>query len=145
MAKKGSRLREFEKNNRVLDITNTQQERQKKKSTGKKVKTGNPSEQGKKPLNLVKLVGIGVSLVFVMVVAISIKNIYDLKVRESALLDKHQELLKIEETLKLELENVNSDAYIEEQARKELKLIKGNELIFHFSDEPMKKDSKKDD
>jgi cell division protein FtsB len=41
----------------------------------------------------------------------------------------------MKEELTLQLENVNSDEYIEEQARKELKLMKGNELIFYFTED----------
>lgn len=165
MAKKGNRLRSFEKNNRTLDISSAQEERQKKRKSGKgkKIKTqqksavlsavpadgaegaenagGRSSEQrgglaaGKKRLNLFRLAGFALSLIFIIIVGMSVKNIYDLKEREQALMDRHEELLHMKEELTLQLENVNSDEYIEEQARRELKLIKGNELIFYFTED----------
>lgn len=57
------------------------------------------------------------------------------------MLDKQAELKNLKEELTMELENVNSDEYIEAQARKSLKLVKGNELIFFFSEDDT--DSKK--
>ena len=71
----------------------------------------------------------------------SVKNIFDLKAKEDVLLDKQAELKNLKEELTMELENVNSDEYIEAQARKSLKLVKGNELIFFFSEDDT--DSKK--
>ena len=59
MAKKGNRLREFEKNHRVLDISTAQAERQKKrvKTKEKKVQENN---DGKKKIRIswVKITGL---------------------------------------------------------------------------------------
>lgn len=43
---------------------------------------------------------------------------------------RQEELLNEKENLTEELENINSDDYIERMARKDLKLIKNNELLF---------------
>ena len=68
-------------------------------------------------------------------VVMSVKNIFDLKEEERALKQRNEELIQLREELLMELNNVNSREYIEEQARKELKLVKGNELIFYFPDD----------
>ena len=142
MAKKGSRLREFEKNHRVLDITTAQQERQKKKSTRKpqeeKRTDTDTAESGNKKkcrVSWVRVIGLAVCVVFLLVVGISVKNIYDLKAREADLQKENQKLEQMKEELTVELENVNTDEYIEEKARRELKLIRPNELVFYFPDD----------
>ena len=142
MAKKGSRLREFEKNHRVLDITTAQQERQKKKSTRKlqeekrtDTDTAESGNKKKRSVSWVRVIGLAVCVVFLLVVGISVKNIYDLKAREADLQKENQKLEQMKEELTVELENVNTDEYIEEKARRELKLIRPNELVFYFPDD----------
>lgn len=137
MAKKGSRLREFEKNHRVLDITSAQKERQKKKSSRKPQEEKNEDTANKKKCRVswVRVIGLAVCAVFLLVVGISVKNIYDLKDREADLQKENQKLEQIKEELTVELENVNTDEYIEEKARRELKLIRPNELVFYFPDD----------
>lgn len=137
MAKKGSRLREFEKNHRVLDITSAQKERQKKKSSRKPQEEKNEDTANKKKrrVSWVRVIGLAVCAVFLLVVGISVKNIYDLKDREADLQKENQKLEQIKEELTVELENVNTDEYIEEKARRELKLIRPNELVFYFPDD----------
>lgn len=98
-------------------------------------KAAQGAAQGKGRSRLVRLAGLGISLIFIFIVGMSVKNIYDLKEQEAAVMDRHEELLQMKEELTLQLENVNSDEFIEEQARRELKLIKGNELIFYFTEE----------
>lgn len=140
MAKKGNRLREFEKTHRVLDISSAQENRkQKKKEKAEKASAemdsaGAKAEQktADRHINWVKLAGVAVIIVFAVMVSLSIKNIFDLKEEEAALQERNSELILLKEELLMTLDNVNSDEFIEEQARKELKLAKGNELIFYF-------------
>ena len=137
MAKKGSRLREFEKNHRVLDITSAQKERQKKKSSRKpqEEKKEDIANKKKRRVSWVRVIGLAVCAVFLLVVGISVMNIYDLKEREADLQKENQKLEQIKEELTVELENVNTNEYIEEKARRELKLIRPNELVFYFPDD----------
>lgn len=137
MAKKGTRLREFEKNHRVLNISEEQEARKKRKETTKATKAVKEvtDESPKSRRHLVKLIGSAVVIIFILMVVMSIKNIFDLREEESALKQRNEELLQLKEELNMELDNVNSKEYIEEQARKELKLVRGNELIFYFPDD----------
>jgi cell division protein DivIC len=80
-------------------------------------------------------VGVAVIIVFAVMVSLSVKSIFDLKAEEAALQERNSELIHLKEDLLMTLDNVNSDEFIEEQARKELKLAKGNELIFYFPDD----------
>ncbi len=169
MAKKGSRLRQFEKTHRVLDITSAQEERRKRRQAlGKQenkeaayaiqqpadtlygqeddisvavaaeaappmVKSKKTKGKGKKVK--FRVIALAITIVFVFMVGASAKNIADLKERETALLEKQEELTKKIEDLTMELENVSTKEYIEEQARKTLKLVKDDELIFYFPDD----------
>ena len=141
MAKKGNRLREFEKNHRVLDISSAQKSRKEKRKEKAERSAAEAaaaqSGQGtvSRRINWVRLVGVAVIVVFIVAVSLSIKNIYDLKEEEAALQKKNSELLQLKEELLMTLDNVNSDEFIEEQARKELKLARGNELIFYFPED----------
>ncbi len=140
MAKKGTRLREFEKNHRVLNISEEQEARKKRKENTKASKAVEEvkevaAESPKSRRHLVKLIGSAVVIIFILMVVMSIKNIFDLREEESALKQRNEELLQLKEELNMELDNVNSKEYIEEQARKELKLVRGNELIFYFPDD----------
>ena len=143
MAKKGKRLREFEKNHRVLNISSVQESRrQKKKEKAEKAAADVSSADVKKGqgtvsrhINWVRLVGVAVIAVFVIMVSLSVKNIFDLKEEEASLQARNLELTQLKEELLMTLDNVNSDEFIEEQARKELKLARGNELIFYFPDD----------
>ena len=143
MAKKGNRLREFEKTHRVLEISSAQESRkQKKKEKAEKAaaEIASADEQADQStagrhINWVRLVGVAVIVVFAVMVSLSVKNIFDLKEEEAALQERNSELIHLKEDLLMTLDNVNSDEFIEEQARKELKLAKGNELIFYFPDD----------
>ncbi len=139
MAKKGARLREFEKNHRVLDISTAQKARKKKKAeTAADSDTAAADSAAGKTryrFNWIRITVLAVLIVFILMVILSVNNIYSLKEEESQLKQKNEELLQLKEELMMELDNVNSREYIEEQARKQLKLVKGNELIFFFPDD----------
>ena len=136
MAKKGNRLREFEKTHRVLDISSAQKSRKlKKKEKAEKAEAQAGQSTAGRHINWIRLVGVAVIIVFAVMVSLSVKNIFDLKEEEAALQERNSELIHLKEDLLMTLDNVNSDEFIEEQARKELKLAKGNELIFYFPDD----------
>ena len=114
-------------------------------------RTGRTKKEKRKKtrINWVKMIGITVAAVFIVMAAMSVKNIFDLRAEEKVLMAENAELLQLKEEMLLKLDNVNSDEFIEEQARKELKLVKGNELIFYFPEdwevkEQEAKDSKKE-
>ena len=56
-------------------------------------------------------------------------------IQKKELQAKNAELIKLKEDLSAEMEFINSADYIEQQARKDLKMIKENELLFIISDE----------
>ena len=58
---------------------------------------------------------------------------------------RKQELLNTKEELMAQYENINSAQYIERLARRDLKLVKANELLFILPDEMQKEKENKDD
>ncbi len=148
MSKRGKRLREFEKNNRAFNISEASEERAKKYSTGaskRRSRTvadasteGQVTERKKKKLRIVNMkrfVGSVIVVVLIACVGMSAINIAKLTHQRNQLQAKNAELIKMKEDLTAEMEYINSAEYIEQQARKELKLIKDNELLFIISEE----------
>ena len=131
MAKK-SRLHEFEKNNRVINIPQAQDERRERLEAAKQKKEG--TRRKKIKINYMRLalciliVVIGASFVVSAVKILQLQGEYnDAKAR-------NEDLTHTKETLEMEFENVKLPEYIENQARRELKLIKPQELLFAFDE-----------
>lgn len=77
-------------------------------------------------------------LVVCVVIAFSASygtKIYRLKAENRALQEQHEQLEKEKSRLTKELKNINSRDYIEEQARKKLRLLNKDEIMFIFKDE----------
>ena len=150
MRKKKSNLREYEKNNRVINIPQAQTERRQRlqeqrnrrwnvesfaseresgRSTAKKIK-----------INYTTLIVCAVIILLIVYFAMSAIKIVKLGKEKDAAAAYNAELTKDKESLELQLENINSPDYIESQARRDLKLIKPNELLFVFPDTDYSKD-----
>ena len=65
-----------------------------------------------------------------MSVGVSTIKLLQLKGERDKLAEKNAELEKTKEDLTAELEHIDSAEYIEQQARKTLRLIKENEILF---------------
>jgi len=65
----------------------------------------------------------------------SVFRIIDLKMEEHQLLAQQEALLQEKEKLKEQLANVNNPEFIEEEARKQLKLIMPGETLYILKDE----------
>ena len=74
-------------------------------------------------------------VIFIAFIGVSAINIMKLTIQKNELQAKNAELLKLKEDLTSEMDFINSTEYIEQQARKELRMIKENELLFIVSDE----------
>ncbi len=140
MAKK-SRLHEFEKNNRVINIPQAQDERRERLEAAKQKKEGTRKKKVK--INYMRLalcilvVVIGASFVVSAVKIVRLQGEY------KGVEARNEELTQKKETLEMEFENVKLPEYIENQARRELKLVKPQELLFAFG-ENAKADETKD-
>lgn len=148
MIKKGKRLREFEKNNRTFSFVE-RGERKSKKDSSKDVRRNrnisestdideNVAEKKKKKFKIVNMKRFVASVIIVVLIAsvgVSAINIIKLTIQRSELQEKNAALLKLKEDLSADMEFINSADYIEQQARKDLKMIKENELLFIVTDD----------
>lgn len=77
----------------------------------------------------------GIICIIFLLAGLSVYKIIDLKLEENKLEGQRQELIKEQKKLKEELKNVNDPEYIEQQARKQLKLIMPGETLYVLPDE----------
>lgn len=73
-----------------------------------------------------------ISAVVLLLLAASVRNIIKLELENRRLTLKNRELKETKKELQIELKNVNSKEYIEEQARKQLRLVNPDEILFVF-------------
>lgn len=148
MSKKGKRLREFEKKNRSFSFVDRGERNSKKDSSHSARRNRNISENAdideniaekkKKKFKIVNMKRFVASVIIVVLIAsvgVSAINIIKLTIQRSELQEKNAALLKLKEDLSAEMEFINSADYIEQQARKDLKMIKENELLFIVTDD----------
>ena len=69
-------------------------------------------------------------IIFLICAAFSIKNIVYLHIEQARLEEEQAELEQEKTELEDELKNVNDEDYIEEQARKQLRMVKPGEQIY---------------
>jgi len=75
------------------------------------------------------------TLVVLSIAGFSIFRIIDLKMEEYQLLSQQEALIAEKEKLKEQLANVNNPEFIEQEARKQLKLIMPGETLYILKDE----------
>ena len=81
-------------------------------------------------INYIRLIAVVFSLVLIGTVGFYVQRIMSLHAEKEQLLAEREELEQTREERLNELENVNDLDYIEEQARKQLKMIKPGEVLF---------------
>lgn len=135
------RSRKFYKETRVVDISEAREERRRSRTEtqSKKEKTANTEKpkkkRKKKRLWRRTLIYMGIICIIFLLAGLSVYKIIDLKLEENRLEGQKQELIKEQKKLKEELKNVNDPEYIEQQARKQLKLIMPGETLYVLPDE----------
>jgi len=135
------RSRKFYKETRVVDIREAREERRRSRTEtqSKKEKTANSEKpkkkRKKKRLWRRTLIYMGIICIIFLLAGLSVYKIVDLKLEENRLEGQKQELIKEQKKLKEELKNVNDPEYIEQQARKQLKLIMPGETLYVLPDE----------
>lgn len=88
-------------------------------------------KQGKKlKFNKSRIIFLALILFIVIIAGSSIKQIIVLHIENNKLLEEKQKLNKEKEKVKKEEKEINNPEYLEEQARKQLKLIKPGEHLY---------------
>ncbi|MBQ6621327.1 MAG: septum formation initiator family protein [Mogibacterium sp.] len=67
-----------------------------------------------------------------LVLFASVRNIVSLKIENHQLKKENEELRQLKKELTIELKNVNSKEYVEERARRQLRLVNPDEILFVF-------------
>lgn len=75
------------------------------------------------------------AVIVLSIVGFSVFRIVDLKLEERQLLAQQEALIQEKEKLKEQLANVNNPEFIEQEARKQLKLIMPGETLYILKDE----------
>lgn len=130
MAKRGKRLREFEKNNRKFNVSEASEKRAKKHEAIKSSELKEKKKKKTKVTNVRRLITSVITIILIAFVLVSAVNIAKLTKQRDELKAYNKKLLNLKEDLVAELDHINSAEYIEQQARKDLKMIKENELLF---------------
>ena len=137
MMSKSKKKRELRSSERVTEASLETGQRAKKKASKKKSHTKGLFS---KPANRRNVV---IAAVVLLLLAASVRNIVKLELENRRLKNKQKELIEQRKELKIELKNVNSKEYIEEQARKQLRLVDPDEILFVFPSEKDKDDADK--
>ena len=140
MAKK-SRLHEFEKNNRVINIQQAQDIRRERLEIARQKKE--VTRKRKVKINYMRMALFVLVLVIGVSFVVSAVKIVRLQGEQKEVAARNDELTNKKETLEMEFENVKLPEYIENQARRDLKLVKPQELLFAFN-EDSKTDTKEE-
>ena len=84
----------------------------------------------KRKLNIWKLLMLLALIIVVVYFVLSAVKILDLNKQKAELEAENKKLKETVEDLKLQQETIDSDQYMEGLARRQLRLIKGNEILF---------------
>ncbi len=93
------------------------------------------SKRKKKKINVVRLAMSAFIVILLVISMLYIKNILMLHAEQSRLQEENRRLEQEKADLEVELSNVNDLDYIEEQARKQLKMIKPGEVLYVLNDD----------
>lgn len=134
---KSKKKRELRSSERVTEASLETGQRAKKKANKKKSRTKRLFSKSANRRNAI------IAAVVLLLLAASVRNIVKLELENRRLKNKQKELIEQRKELKIELKNVNSKEYIEEQARKQLRLVNPDEILFVFPSEKDKDDADK--
>lgn len=147
MSKKGKRLREFEKNNRQFNVSDARKQRQERHKEIRQRRELKENDIEKNPAaekhrrkknkitNVRRFITGVIILIVITSVGVSAVKMIKLINERNRLLETNQKLIEMKEDLTEEMNQVDSAEYMEQQARKELKMIKNGEILFIVSDE----------
>ena len=87
-----------------------------------------------KKLNIVKLAIIVIAVLVVLYFVLSAVKIFNLNSERERIEKENEELRETVEDLKQQMEIIHTDQYMEGLARKKLKLVRSNEILFVLPD-----------
>lgn len=101
-------------------------------------------QQRIKRINHLRMGIFAVVIILAFVVGMSVKNVLELSYEQHQLKQENASLKEKKAALEREFENINDKNYIEEQARKQLNMVKPGEIVYIIEEDRKKKqDSEK--
>lgn len=101
-------------------------------------------QQRIKRINHLRMGIFAVVIILAFVVGMSVKNVLELSYEQHQLKQENASLKEKKAALEREFENINDKNYIEEQARKQLNMVKPGEIVYIIEEDQKKKqDSEK--
>lgn len=88
-----------------------------------------------KRINHLRMGIFAVVIILAFVVGMSVKNVLELSLEQHQLKQENAELKEKKAALEKEFENINDKNYIEEQARKQLNMVKPGEIVYIIEEE----------
>ena len=134
--KKIRRSREWKKSNQSFDFDKAREARKQNRETlkipqiAKAEKRKKPSKRWRIKKNRKRNFYSLVMVVIIAVIGISVFNVFSVNNQLAEAIANRESLINEKETLTQELQNVDNDEYIEQQARMMLKMIKPGEIYF---------------
>lgn len=133
--RKPRRSREFKKNSQVIDFEEARRQRQKKrKAAARPEPVSKEKQSASKRLtakrNRRRLIYTAIFIIIIAVIGLSIFNIISLKLEQDRVNEENEALRLKKERLTEELANVDNPEYIEQQARRQLRLLMPGEILY---------------
>ena len=135
--RKVRRSREFYKNNRLIDFEKAREERKKKREALLKDQQAVSGAEKEEPTrremnkhNRKRNFYAVITIVIMTVIGFSVFNIFSVNSQLDDAIAERESLLSEKEKLMYELDNVDSEEYIEQQARTLLRMIKPGEIYY---------------
>jgi len=135
--RKVRRSREFYKSNQVIDFEKAREERRKKREALLKEQQASLSAEKEEPSkremnkhNRKRNFYAVITIVVMTVIGFSVFNIFSVNSQLEEAIAERESLLSEKEKLMYELDNVDSEEYIEQQARTLLRMIKPGEIYY---------------
>lgn len=89
----------------------------------------------RKKINWFRVITLIIVAVLVIALSLSIHNVLTLRQEQKELKKTNKQLEEQKEAMQEELKHVNDKEYIEEQARKQLRLVKPGEILYILDDD----------
>ncbi|MDD6096573.1 MAG: septum formation initiator family protein [Firmicutes bacterium] len=93
------------------------------------------SKNTRKKHGKINLTVVVVVLILTCVFFGKVKDIVELKAENERLIEQQEELKKKRDLLKAKLKNIDNKDFIQEEARKQLKMMDPDEILYVFEDE----------
>ena len=100
-------------------------------------------QQRIKRINHIRMAIFAVVIILTVVVGMSVKSVLDLTIEQHQLKKENASLKEKKAALEREFENINDKGYIEEQAGKQLNMVKPGEIVYIIEEDEKNKDNKK--